>query len=390
MERIVYVDNASTTKVSQNVYNKMLPFVKDIYGNPSSIYKIGEKSKEDIEKARETIAKYIGANSNEIYFTSGGSEADNWAIKGIMYEMAKHGKNHIITSKIEHHAVLNTVKYLEKNGFLATYLDVDEDGFINIDELDKEIKEETGLVTIMYANNEIGTIEPVNEIGLICKKHGVLFHTDAVQAFGHLPIDVKKDNISMLAASAHKLNGPKGCGFLYIKRGIRLQNLIHGGGQEYAKRAGTENLPGIIGFAAASCEAYENMEDINAKLTKMRDKLIDELLKIEKSILNGSRDKRLPGNASFCFEGIEGESLLLSLDAKGILASSGSACTSGSLDPSHVLLAVGLPHEVAHGSLRISLGKENTEEEIDYIIKVLPPVIQKLRNMSPLWEKIKK
>lgn len=387
--KTIYVDNAATTAVSKKVIDTMVPLLKENFGNPSSLYSVGAKAKKTIDKARKDVADILGANENEIFFTSGGSESDNWAIKGLMHELIKRGKNHIITSKFEHHAVLHTTMALEREGFKVTYLDVHENGIIRPDEVESVINENTGLVTIMYANNEIGTIQPISEIGAICKKHGVVFHTDAVQAIGHIPINVKEQNIDMLSLSAHKFHGPKGVGALYVRRGIKLENLIDGGAQEFGHRAGTENVAGIVGLSVAIKEANKNIKERNKRIIAMRDKIIREALKIEKSRLNGDAVKRLPGNVNMCFRGIEGESLLLMLDSKGICASSGSACTSGSLDPSHVLLSIGLPHETAHGSLRISLGDENTMEEVDYIIEVLPKIVSYLRNMSPLWDKIK-
>ena len=386
----IYADNAATTKTSQKVLDAMMPYFTEHYGNPSSIYSLSIEPQKAIQKAREQVASCLNADPSEIYFTSGGSESDNWAIKGTMSTLVKKGKNHIISSKIEHHAVLHALMYLEKHGFEVTYLDVDKNGLINPTDVENAIKENTGLVTIMYANNEIGTIEPIAEIGAICKKHKVLFHTDAVQAVGNVHIDVKEQNIDMLSLSAHKFHGPKGVGALFIRKGIRIDNLIHGGGQEKGMRASTENVPGIVGLGVAITEACKNMDSRNKKLIEMRDKLIKEILKIDRSFLNGDPIKRLPGNINVCFKGIEGESLLLMLDAKGVLASSGSACTSGSLDPSHVLLAIGLPHEVAHGSLRLSFSDDNTMEDVDYILSVLPDVVNTLRKMSPLWEKILK
>ena len=388
MERIIYVDNAATTSVSKLAINAMLPFYETHFGNPSSIYSIGQTAKKAIEDARETIANCLGANANEIFFTSCGSESDNWAIKGVAHNLIKKGKNHIITSKFEHHAVLHTVQALEREGFSVTYLDVHEDGIIRVKELEQAISDKTALVTIMYANNEIGTIQPIKEIGEVCRKHKVLFHTDAVQAVGNIKIDVNKQNIDMLSLSAHKFHGPKGVGALYVRRGVALERLIEGGAQERSRRAGTENVAGIVGMAAALKSACDGIIKREEKLTALRDKLIENLLKIDYSRLNGHRTKRLAGNVNISFSGIEGESLLLMLDAKGICASSGSACTSGSLDPSHVLLAIGLPHEIAHGSLRLSLSDENSMDEVDYILEVLPPIVEKLRSMSPLWEKI--
>lgn len=389
--RKIYADNAATTAVSPTVLEKMLPYFCEVYGNASSLYQIGGQAKKAVEQARENIAKNLGAaHANEIYFTSGGSESDNWAIKGVCHILKSKGKKHIITSKFEHHAVLHTCAALEKEGFEVTYLDVYENGVVKPQDVENAIREDTALVTIMYANNEIGTVQPISEIGAICKKYGVLFHTDAVQAAGYLHINVKEQNIDLLSMTAHKLHGPKGCGCLYVKKGIRIENLIEGGAQERGKRAGTENVAGIIGLDAALQEAVDTMDTRSKKLTKLRDKLIDGLLNIERSRINGDRTHRLPGNVNMCFEGIEGESLLLKLDLNGISASSGSACTSGSLDPSHVLLAIGLPHEIAHGSMRLSFSDDVTEEDIDYILKVVPEIVTYLRNMSPLWEKIKK
>lgn len=388
MKKVVYFDNAATTCVTKNVLDSMMPFYKEKYGNPSSIYSVGREAKEAVDKAREDISKCIGADKNEIFFTSGGSEADNWAIKGIAHTLAKSGKKHIITSKIEHHAVLHTVEALKKEGFEITYLDVDEDGLIAPENLKNAIKEDTAIVSIMYANNEIGTIQDIEKLSEVCKEKGVIFHTDAVQAVGHVKINVKEQGIDLLSLSGHKLHGPKGIGALYIRKGLRLENLIEGGAQENGHRAGTENVAGIVGLSTALKEACEHMDENNEKLIKMRDKLIENLLKIDRSRLNGHREKRLPGNVNMCFEGIEGESLLLMLDAKGICASSGSACTSGSLDPSHVLLAIGLRHEIAHGSLRLSLSDINTMEEVDFALETIPPIIERLRSMSPLWEKI--
>lgn len=388
MKRFVYADNAATTPVSQTVLNAMLPYYTEKYGNPSSLYAVGREAKKALEEARENVANYLGALPNEIFFTSGGSEADNWAIKGVAHELAKKGKKHIITSKFEHHAVLHTTEALEKEGFEVTYLEVYENGIVKPEDVEKAIREDTALVTIMYANNEIGTIQPISEIGAICKKHGVLFHTDAVQAVGNVKINVKEENIDLLSLSGHKLHAPKGVGALYVRRGIRLPNLISGGAQERGKRAGTENVAGIVALSVAMDEAYANLDERNARLIRMRDRLIEGASKIERSRLNGDAVKRLPGNFNMCFEGIEGESLLLKLDFAGICASSGSACTSGSLDPSHVLLAIGLPHEIAHGSLRISFSDQNTEEDVDYILEVLPGIVSYLRDISPLWDEI--
>lgn len=388
MKKIIYMDNAATTAVSQEALETMMPFFRENFGNPSTIYSVGRNAKKELEIARERVAKALGASPKEIFFTSCGTESDNWAIKGAAFEGLKKGKNHIITSKIEHHAVLHTVQYLEKKGFDVTYLDVDSQGLVNPKDVENAITEKTALVTIMYANNEIGTIEPIEEIGKICKDKGVLFHTDAVQAVGHVPIDVKKQNIDMLSLSAHKFHGPKGIGALYIRKGVRIETFMEGGAQESGKRAGTENTAEIAALGKAIETACTEIEEKNSKLIKKRDKLISELLKIERSRLNGHREKRLPGNVNISFEGIEGESLLLLLDIAGICASSGSACTSGSLDPSHVLLAIGLPHEIAHGSLRLSLDESNTDEEIDFVIAEVSKAVKRLRDMSPLWEKI--
>lgn len=388
MKKIIYMDNAATTAVSQEVLETMMPFFRENFGNPSTIYSVGRNAKKELEFARERVAKALGASPKEIFFTSCGTESDNWAIKGAAFEGLKKGKNHIITSKIEHHAVLHTVQYLEKKGFDVTYLDVDNQGVVNPKDVENAITEKTALVTIMYANNEIGTIEPIDEIGKICKNKNVIFHTDAVQAIGHVPIDVKKQNIDMLSLSAHKFHGPKGVGALYVRKGVRIETFMEGGAQESGKRAGTENTAEIAALGKAIETACAEIEEKNSRLIKKRDKLISELLKIERSRLNGHREKRLPGNVNISFEGIEGESLLLLLDMAGICASSGSACASGSLDPSHVLLAIGLPHEIAHGSLRLSLDESNTDEEIEFVIKEVSKAVKRLRDMSPLWEKI--
>lgn len=390
MTRQVYADNAATTAVSPAVLEAMLPFFTEDYGNPSSLYAIGVRARTAIDKAREAVALCLNAEPGEIYFTGGGSESDNWAIKGMAQKLKAQGKNHIITTSFEHHAVLHTCEALKREGFELSLLPVHEDGLVRPEELEAAIKDRTALVSIMYANNEIGTVQPIEELGAICKKHSVLFHTDAVQAVGNIAIDVKKENIDMLSLSGHKLHAPKGVGALYLRKGLVLPNLIDGGAQEKGRRAGTENVAGIVALGKAIELAQSTMEQRNKKLSAMRDRLIDQVLKIERSRLNGDRTRRLPGNASFCFEGVEGESLLLMLDLKGIAASSGSACTSGSLDPSHVLLALGLPHEIAHGSLRLSFSDNNTEEDIDYILEVLPPIIERLRMMSPLWDSIKK
>ncbi|OGO88490.1 MAG: cysteine desulfurase NifS [Clostridiales bacterium GWF2_36_10] len=386
--RFVYADNAATTKMSEAAKKALFDTI-DNYGNPSSLHNMGVKAFYAIDDARSKIAKALGCEVKELYFTSGGSESDNWAIKGVAENMKKKGKTHIISTAFEHHAVLHTLNSLEKQGFEVTYLSVYEDGYIRLDDLKAAITEKTGLVTIMYANNEIGTIMPVSEIGAICREKGVLFHTDAVQAVGHVAIDVKKQNIDLLSLSAHKFHGPKGIGALYIRKGIVLPNLIEGGAQERGRRAGTENTAAAVATAAALEDALTNLDEKNKRVAKMRDKLIEGFLKIERSRLNGGRNPRLAGNVSVCFEGVEGEALLLSLDLQGISASSGSACTSGSLDPSHVLLALGLPHEIAHGSLRVSLSDLNTEEDVDYILSVIPGIINKLRDMSPVWEHIK-
>lgn len=386
----VYADNAATTKISKKALDAMMPCFQEIYGNPSSLHSVGQDAFHAVRDARNTIAECINADPNDVYFSSGGSESDNWAIKGAAHLMAKKGKKHIISSKFEHHAVLHTLNVLEREGFEITLLDVYENGLVKVEDVKNAIKDDTALVTIMYANNEIGTVQPIREIGAVCREKGVLFHTDAVQAVGHIPVDVKADNIDMLSLSGHKFHGPKGVGALYCKKGIRLPNLIEGGAQERNRRAGTENVPAIVGMAVALKDACDNMEENNKKLVAMREQLIDGILKVERSRINGDREHRLPGNVSVCFEGVEGESLLLYLDLMGISASSGSACTSGSLDPSHVLLSIGLPHEIAHGSLRLSLCEENTPEEMEYIIEQIPPIINRLRDMSPLWEKIVK
>lgn len=385
----IYLDNAATTPVRKEVVDAMLPYFTESFGNPSSVYQIAQINKKAIDDSREAIAKVLGAQANEIFFTSGGSEADNWAIKGIAQAHRSKG-NHIITTKVEHHAVLHTCEFLEKNGFEVTYLDVDEFGMVHPEDVEKAIKDTTILISIMYANNEIGTINPIKEIGAIAKAHKIPFHTDAVQAVGQVRIDVKEQNIDMLSLSGHKINGPKGMGVLYIRRGLKLENLIHGGAQERGRRAGTENVAGIVGLAKAMELAYENFDEKIAKMTALRDKLIDGLLtSIPYSRLNGHRTNRLANNANVGYEYVEGESLLLLLDMNGIAGSSGSACTSGSLDPSHVLLAIGLPHEKAHGSIRFTLGGQNTEEEIDKVLEVMPGIVQRMRDMSPLWEEVK-
>ena len=382
----VYADNAATTRVSDTAFNAMLPYFKEQYGNPSSLYTVGQKAQEALHSAREIMAKYLNCDIKEITFTSGGSEADNQAILTGAYLGEKKGKKHIISSAFEHHAVLHTLKKLESQGFEITLLTFHSDGFVRVDELEAAIRPDTALVTIMYANNEIGTVQPVAEIGRVCREKGVLFHTDAVQAAGHIKIDVKAENIDMLSLSAHKFHGPKGIGMLYAKKGINLYTLIEGGAQERGKRAGTENVPAIMGMAAAFKEANENIDKNFGYVKSLRDKLAQGLSKIPHSKINGDISKGLAGTLNMCFEGIEGESLLLLLDDRGISASSGSACTSGSLDPSHVLLALGLPHEVAHGSLRISLSEYNSEEEVEHILKNIPEVVAYLRSMSPVWK----
>ena len=381
----VYADNAATTKMSSHAINAMLPYFDKIYGNPSSLHSIGQEAKEALDAAREKVAACLGCEPREVYFTSGGSEADNQAIRSAAINGARKGKKHIISTAFEHHAVLHTLAKLEKEGFEVTLLDVSNGHNITAQQVKDAIREDTCLVTVMYANNEIGSVLPIPEIGAICKEAGVVFHTDAVQVAGHLAIDVKEQNIDMLSLSGHKFHGPKGVGALYVRKGLQIHNLIEGGAQERGKRAGTENIAGIVGLAAALEDACANLEKNTAKVTAMRDRLIAGLSQIPHSALNGDPVNRLPGNVSFCFEGIEGESLLLLLDAKGVCASSGSACTSGSLDPSHVLLAIGRVHDVAHGSLRLSLCHYNTEEEVDHILKVVPEVVQLLRNMSPVW-----
>lgn len=388
--RLIYVDNSATTPISKEVLDAMMPWLTEGYGNASSIYSKGREAGWALKGAREQIASILGAQPNEIYFTSGGSESDNWAIKGAAATMAKRGKKHIITSAFEHHAVLHSCAALEKQGFEVTYVPVHENGIVRVEDIEAAIRPDTGLVTIMYANNEIGTVQPIKEIGALCRKHKIWFHTDAVQAFGHVPINVEEQNIDMLSVSGHKIHAQKGVGLLYVKKGVVLPNLIDGGAQERGKRAGTENIAGIVGLAKAMEIASQNIEDRGERTKVLRDKLIDNILKIDRTRLNGDREQRLPGNVNISIEGIEGESLLLSLDMYGICASSGSACTSGSLDPSHVLLAIGLCHEVAHGSLRISLSDENTMEDVDRILEVLPGIVERLRSMSPLWEKIQR
>ena len=389
MKKYIYMDNAATTPVKKEVLEEMLPYFTEKYGNPSSVYSLGSMSKRAVEDAREKVAKALGANPREIFFTGGGSESDNWAIKGVAFANYDKG-NHIITSKIEHHAILHTCEYLEKKGFEVTYLDVDEYGIVDLEQLRNAITDKTILISIMFANNEIGTIQPIKEIGEIAKEKNIYFHTDAVQAIGNIKIVVKELNIDLLSLSAHKFYGPKGIGALYVRQGVKIDPLITGGAQERKRRAGTENVPAIVGLGKAIELAYTNFEEKNNRLIKLRDMLIEKIKSnIDYVRLNGHPVKRLPGNVNMCFQFIEGESLLLSLDMEGIAASSGSACTSGSLDPSHVLLAIGLSHEIAHGSLRLTLGDFNTEEEIDYVVEKLVKIVERLRSMSPLYEKVK-
>lgn len=386
MKKTIYLDNAATTKTRPEVVEAMLPYFTEFYGNPSSIYSFSDEPKKAVANGREAIAKSIGAKTNELYFTGGGSESDNWALKATA-EAYKSKGNHIITSKIEHHAILHTCEWLEKNGFEVTYIDVDENGVLKLDELKKAIRPTTILISVMFANNEIGTIQPIKEIGQIAKEHGILFHTDAVQAYGHVPINVDELNIDMMSASGHKINGPKGIGFLYIRTGVKIRSLIHGGAQERKRRAGTENVPGIVGFGKAAEIAAANMEERSKYESELRDYLMDRVIaEIPYARINGGRENRLPNNANFSFQFIEGESMLIMLDDKGICGSSGSACTSGSLDPSHVLLAIGLPHEIAHGSLRLTLSEETTKEDIDYTVDSLKAIVSRLRSMSPLYE----
>ena len=386
MNQVIYLDNAATTKVAPEVVEAMLPYFTENYGNPSSVYGFAAKNKEAITKQREIIANALGASKEEIYFTAGGSESDNWALKATA-EAYKTKGNHIITTKIEHHAILHTAEYLAKQGYEITFLDVDEDGMVKIDELKAAIRPTTILISVMFANNEIGTIQPIREIGTIAKENGILFHTDAVQAFGQVPINVDDYHIDMLSASGHKLNGPKGIGFLYIRKGLKLRSFVHGGGQERKRRAGTENVPGIIGIGTATDRAMRTMKERTARETELRDYLIERILdEVPYTRLNGHPSKRLPNNTNFSFRFIEGESLLIMLDMKGICGSSGSACTSGSLDPSHVLLAIGLPHEIAHGSLRLTLSEDTTKEEIDYVVESVKEIVARLRSMSPLYE----
>ncbi|MDR2105685.1 MAG: IscS subfamily cysteine desulfurase [Deferribacteraceae bacterium] len=386
----IYFDNAATTVCGETAAQAVYTAMKEVYGNPSSVHRLGQKAAVVLDRARSDTAKVLNCEAKEVYFTSGGTEADNWAIRSAARTGALKGKKHIISSKFEHHAVLHTLNALEKEGFEVTLLDVYSDGLVRVDDLADAVREDTALVTIMYANNEIGTVQPVAEIGALCRLKGVIFHTDAVQAVGHIPVDVKRDNVDMLSLSAHKFHGPKGVGALYVRQRTPLNIFIEGGAQERGKRGGTENVPGVSGLAAALTEANERLEENAAKTIAIRERLVNALLEIPKSRYNGDPTKRLPGIINFCFEGIEGESLLLKLDAAGICASSGSACTSGSLDPSHVLLAIGLSHEVAHGSLRLSFNERNSVEEADFIIKTLPTIIEKLRSMSPVWEKIQK
>ena len=386
MKKLIYLDNAATTKTSEEVVAAMLPYFTEYYGNPSSVYEFASESKKAVSNARRTIAETLGAQENEIYFTAGGSEADNWALKATAEAYQSKGK-HIITTKIEHHAILHTAEYLEKRGFEITYIGVDENGVVKVDELEKAIRPDTILISVMFANNEIGTIQPIKEIGEIAKKHGVLFHTDAVQAYGQLPINVDELHIDMLSSSGHKLNGPKGIGFLYIRTGVKIRSFVHGGAQERKRRAGTENVPGIVGYGKAAEIAAKTMKERTAKEIELRDHLIDRVLaEVPYTRLNGHRTNRLPNNANFSFQFVEGESLLILLDNNGICGSSGSACTSGSLDPSHVLLAIGLPHEIAHGSLRLTLSAETTMEDIDFVVDCIKQIIERLRSMSPLYE----
>lgn len=386
MKTSIYLDNAATTKTAKEVVDAMLPYFTENYGNPSSIYELGTRSKEAITKGREQIAEVLGAKSEEIYFTAGGSEADNWALKAT-FEAYKNKGNHIITTKIEHHAILHTCEYLEKRGAKITYLDVDENGVVDLDQLQKAITPETILISVMFANNEIGTIQPIKEIGMIAKEHNILFHTDAVQAFGQVPINVDELNIDMLSSSGHKINGPKGIGFLYIRKGVKIRSFVHGGAQERKRRAGTENVPGIVGYGVAAKRAADSMEERTKKEIELRDYFIGRILnEIPYVRLNGDPKRRLPNNINVSFQFVEGESLLIMLDMKGIAASSGSACTSGSLDPSHVLLAIGLPHEIAHGSLRMTISDETTKEDLDYTLDQIKEIVNRLRQMSPLYE----
>lgn len=386
MEKLIYLDNAATTSLKEEVLEEMMPYLKENYSNPSSIYDFAQEAKKAVEDARSVIANALGAKDREIYFTGGGSESDNWALKGATAALKEKGK-HIITSKIEHHAILHTCEYLERQGYEVTYLDVDENGLVPPESVEAAIRPDTILISIMFANNEIGTVEPIEKIGEIASQHNILFHTDAVQAFGHIPIDVEKMHIDLLSASGHKFHGPKGIGFLYLKDGIKIDSLIHGGAQERSRRAGTHNVPGIVGIGAAVKFAMEKMEENRKQEASVRDYAIDRILKeIPYARLNGHRTERLPNNINVCFRFIEGESMLIMLDQKGICASSGSACTSGSLDPSHVLLAIGLPHEIAHGSLRMTLSEETTKEDMDYVVDSIKQIVERLRSMSPLYE----
>lgn len=389
-KRIVYADNSATTNISDEVFEAMLPYLKDQYGNASSIYKLGRDAHKAIKESRAKVAKALNADPNEIFFTSCGTESDNWAIRGVCEKLKAKGKNHIVTSVFEHHAILHTCQYMERQGYEVTYVPVGDKGLVNVEDVKNAITDKTAIVSIMYANNEIGTIQPIEEIAKVCHEKGVIFHTDAVQAVGNVEIDVKKQGIDMLSLSGHKIHAQKGIGAIYIKRGLVLPNLIYGGGQERGKRPGTENTAAIVGLGRAMEIAVQGIPEKNERVTKMRNRLIDGLLTIPNTRLNGDREKRLAGNCNISFEGVEGESLLLKLDEHGIMASSGSACTSGSLDPSHVLLSLGLKHEVAHGSLRLSINNQNTEEDIDYILEWVPKVIEELRSMSPVWEKITK
>lgn len=387
MAKTIYVDNAATTPVSDSVLQAMMPYLKEVYGNPSSLYHISEAPKAAIAKARSQVAEALGCEPREVFFTSCGTESDNWALKGYAVQMKKRGKTHIITTNVEHHAILHTAQFLETQGFEVTYLPVNQDGLVTAEDVRRAIRPETGLVSIMYANNEVGTIFPIPEIAEVCHEHKIILHTDAVQAVGHVPINVKEQGIDMLSLSGHKIHAPKGIGVLYVRKGIMPENLLHGGGQERGRRGGTENTAFIVGLGQAITDAVAHMEENSAHCKRLRDRLIDGLLEIPATRLNGTRSPRLPGNANLSFEGIEGESILLMLDAYGICASSGSACTSGSLDPSHVLLALGLPHAIAHGSLRLTVSENNTDEEVDYILEHVPAIIERLRNMSPVWDK---
>lgn len=383
----VYADNAATTQIAPQVLEAMLPYLKEQYGNPSTLYRLGRESKIAMEKARSQVAQVIGARPEEIFFTGSGTESDNMALKGVLYGPAAKGKKGLITTKIEHHAILHTAQVLEKEGFQVTFLDVDSNGLVDLEQLERAIGPDTALVSVMAANNEVGTIQPVAEIGAICRRHGVLFHTDAVQAFGHMPIDVDEMQIDLLSLSAHKINGPKGVGALYIRKGLRLRPVIEGGGQEQNRRSGTENVAGIVGLGAAAQLAMETMEEEASRLQKLAQKLTEGVLRIPETILTGHPDRRLPGACSFAVAAVEGESLVLYLDMEGICASTGSACSTGSLDPSHVLTAIGLSHETSHGSLRLTLGRFNTEQDVDYILEKLPQVVDRLRAMSPVWNR---